>query len=183
MGTATDVQNEILTYLSRRISGGEERYCTISTIKKNTRVDGSNQYILALTDDLEIQGFITTRQSYQQAGGRLFQITAAGIDTVEAGTFGSVNSSDWTGRIDVSQTKLAQIREKIGEIRSFIDVAELSNKQKANALAIVDATEALVDAPDPQWPEILRLLRSPILSNITSLAGLLFSVITSIMTD
>ena len=179
---ATD-QQKILKYLYDRLAGGNDRYCTIPTIRKNTDVGGSNQYVLTLTDDLEIGGYIVTRQAYQMSGGRLFQITAAGIDFIESGKrIVSVQSAAWTGRLDISETRKAEIREKLAEIRIVIEQSRLSNSQRANALAVIEATEKLVETPDPLWPEIMRLLRSPVLGNLNGVASIVLAIIGIILT-
>lgn len=179
---ATD-QQKILKYLYDRLADGDARYCTIPTIKKNGNVGGSNQYLLALTDDLEISGYIVTRQAYQMSGGRLFQITAAGIDFIESGRkIVSVQSAAWTGRLDISEARKSEIREKLSEIRDIIERSRLSNSQRANAIAVIEATEKLVETPDPLWPEIMRLLRSPVLSNLNGVAGIVLAIIGIILT-
>lgn len=176
-------QQKILKYLYDRLAGGNDRYCTIPTIRKNTDVGGSNQYVLTLTDDLEIGGYIVTRQAYQMSGGRLFQITAAGIDFVESGRrIVSVQSAAWTGRLNLSEARKAEIREKLYEIRAVIDQSRLSNSQRANAIAVIEAAEKLIETPDPLWPEIMRLLRSPVLSNLNGVAGLVLAIVGIILT-
>jgi hypothetical protein len=181
--TAAADQQTVLRYLYDRIANGDDRYCTIPTIRKNTEIEGSNQYILALTDDLEIAGYIVTRQAYQMSGGRLFQITAAGIDLIESGTkIVSVQSAAWTGRLDLSEARKSEIREKLNDIRQIVDAARMSNSQRANAIAVIEATEKLVETPDPLWPEIMRLLRSPVLSNVTGIASLVLSIVSIILT-
>lgn len=109
MSAASD-QLAILKYLHRRLASGDTRYCTIPTIKKNTRLESSNQYLLALTDDLEATGLVITRQAYQMSGGRLFQITAAGFDAVEKRDIPvRVDSAAWTGRFDLSEHQKSEL--------------------------------------------------------------------------
>ena len=171
-------QHKILRYLYDRLAGGDARYCTIPTIRKNTDVGGSNQYVLTLTDDLEIGGYVVTRQAYQMSGGRLFQITAAGIDFIESGKrIVSVQSAAWTGRLDISEARKEQIREKLVQIRRIVEQSRLSNAQRANALAVIEAAEVLVETPDPLWPEIMRLLRSPVLANLNGVASLVLGIV------
>jgi hypothetical protein len=182
-GQATSDQQKVLQYLYDRIATGNTRYCTIPTIRKNTGLEASNQYILTLTDDLEIGGYIVTRQAYQMSGGRLFQITAAGIDFVERGQrIVGVQSAAWTGRLDISEVRKQEIREKLGELRGIIDQARLSNSQRVNAIAVIEATETLIETPDPLWPEIMRLLRSPVLSNLQGAASLILAILGIILT-
>ena len=179
---ATDQEN-VLKYLYDRIQGGDTRYCTIPTIRKNSKVGGSNQYILALTDDLETSGYIITRQAYQMSGGRLFQITSAGIDLIETGNATvSVQSSAWTGRLDLSEARKAEIREKLAQIRNIVENSRFTNSQRCNALAVIEATEILIETPDPLWPEIMRLLRSPILGNLQATASIVLAIIGIILT-
>ena len=124
-----------------------------------------------------------TRQAYQMSGGRLFQITAAGIDFVDSGQeIVSVLSAAWTGRLDISEAKKDEIRQNLVKIRKFVEEARLSNSQRVNALAIIQATATLVETPDPLWPEIMRLLRSPILANLSGVASLILAIVGIIMT-
>ncbi len=174
-------QFQVLQYLVNRISEGDDRYCTIPTIRRNTGLEKSNQYILALTDDLETSGLIITRQAYQMAGGRLFQATARGIDVVRSGKMPLMtDSAGWTGEIQLSESQRLQIRNVLTELKNEISAARLSNSKTANAMALVEAIELLVETPDPLWPEILRLIRSPTLQGITSITGLLLSLFTII---
>jgi hypothetical protein len=180
--TAAADQNAILQYLYRRISGGDARYCTISTIRKNSGVQGSNQYVLALTDDLETAGYVITRQAYQVSGGRLFQITAAGIDLVDRGEAPNrADSAAWTGRFNLTENQKAEIRKILRQMRDVISAAKLSNARTANAIALVECAEKLVETPDPLWPEIMRLLRSPTLSGVTGIAGLIVGIVGILM--
>jgi hypothetical protein len=131
-----------------------------------------------LTDDLETSGYVITRQAYQMSGGRLFQITAAGTDLIDSGRApNNVDSAAWTGKFELSAHQVREVRAILAKIRGAIETAKLSNSQKANALALVEAAETLVETPDPLWPEIMRLLRSPILGNVTGVAGLVFALV------
>jgi hypothetical protein len=176
--SALDDQLEVLRYLHRRIAGGDTRYCTIPTIRKHSGVGGSNQYLLALTDDLETSGFVITRQAYQMAGGRLFQITAAGINLIESGgRLTSADSAAWTGRFDLSEAQKDQVRAKLKEMKSVISSARLSNARTANAMALIESVEKLIETPDPLWPDVMRLLRSPTLAGVTGIASLMLSIV------
>ena len=177
MSDAASDQNAILRYLSSRISHGNSRFCTIPTILKNADIDRSNQYILTLMDELEMSGLVITRQAYRLSGGNLFQITGKGLDFVDQGKRISANSSSWTGRIDVSVAKKAQIQKNLREIRSMIDKAKMTNTERCNVLALVGALDSLIEAPDPPWSEILRLLRNPTLQGVLAIGGLLLSII------
>lgn len=180
--SAKSDQKTILEYLYDRLASGNERYCTIPTIKKNTGLDKSNQYLLALTDDLESAGLIITRQAYQMSGGRLFQITAAGLDAVENGDMpATFDSTAWTGRFDLSESQKSELRRILTEMRIVIEKAKLSNVQAANAMALIEAAETLVDTPDPLWPEIMRLLRSPTIAGVNGIASLVLSFVSIIL--
>ncbi len=176
--SASGDQKAILIYLHRRLASGDTRYCTIATIKKNTGLNNHYQYLFALTDDLESAGLVITRQAYQMSGGKLFQITAAGYDAVEKGEIPvRVDSAAWTGRFHLSERQKSELRRLLGEMRSVIETAKLSNAKTANALALIESAEKLVETPDPLWPEIMRLLRSPTLSSIVGIAGLLVTFV------
>lgn len=180
--SARSDQVAILRYLYQRFARGETRYCTIPTIKKNTGLDHSNQYVLALTDDLESIGLVITRQAYQMSGGRLFQITAAGYDAVEKEDIPfTADSAAWTGRFDLSEHQKFEIRRILGEMRGVIETARLSNARTANAMALIEAAEKLVETPDPLWPEIMRLLRSPTLAGVIGIAGFLTTIVQIVM--
>ncbi|WP_188907948.1 hypothetical protein [Aureimonas endophytica] len=119
---------------------------------------------------------------YQIKGGRLFQITAAGIDAAQTGSIpGAIDSAVWTGRYDLSSQQRAELKQLLQEMRSVVSSAKLSNARTANAMALIDAAELLVDTPDPLWPEIMRLLRSPTLAGVVGIAGLLLSVVQILM--
>ncbi|MBR0554596.1 hypothetical protein J5J10_02800 [Ciceribacter sp. L1K23] len=175
-------QLTILRYLYDRLVGGNTRYCTIPTIKKNTGLNRSNQYILALTDDLESVGLVITRQAYQMSGGRLFQITASGLDAIESnGVSVAIDSSAWTGRFDLSEHQKSEVRAILNQMKSAILNAKLSNAHTANAMALIEAAEKLIETPDPLWPEIMRLLRSPVLGGVVGIAGLLLGLVQIVM--
>jgi hypothetical protein len=161
--SALDDQLEVLRYLHRRIAGGDTRYCTIPTIRKHSGVGGSNQYLLALTDDLETSGFV---------------ITAAGINLIESGgRLTSADSAAWTGRFDLSEAQKDQVRAKLKEMKSVISSARLSNARTANAMALIESVEKLIETPDPLWPDVMRLLRSPTLAGVTGIASLMLSIV------
>ena len=62
-----------------------------------------------------------------------------------------------------------------------IETAKLSNARTANAIALIEAAEKLIETPDPLWPEIMRLLRSPTLAGVSGIAGLLMSFVQIVM--
>ena len=175
-GQAHSDQQLVLRYLYDRLSHGDQRYCTIPTILKNTDIDASNQYVLTLTDELEMAGLIMTRQAYQMKGGRLFQITGKGVDFIDSGSRITANSASWTGRIDVSEVKKEQIKKHLVEVRRIIELTKMTNAQRCNVLAVVGAMESLVEAPDPQWAEVIRLLRNPILNAVVGIGSLILTI-------
>lgn len=181
--SASNDQRAILQYLHRRLAIGDTRYCTIPTIRKNTGLESSNQYVLALTDDLEAAGLVVTRQAYQISGGRLFQITAAGFDAVEKGEIPvRADSAAWTGHFNLSEHQKEEIRRILQEIRLVIMSAKLSNARTANALALIECADKLIETPDPLWPEIMRLLRSPTLAGVVGVAGLVIAIVQILIT-
>ncbi|TJV25040.1 MAG: hypothetical protein E5Y04_09355 [Mesorhizobium sp.] len=180
--SARSDQIKVLQYLHRRLATGDTRYCTIPTIMKNTGLNASNQYILALTDDLETAGLVITRQAYQMSGGRLFQITAAGFDAVQKDDIPvTVDSAAWTGRFNVSEHQKSEIRRILTEMRLVITSAKLSNARTANAMALIESVEKLIETPDPLWPEIMRLLRSPALNGVIGITGLILGIVQILM--
>jgi predicted transcriptional regulator len=183
VSSASSQQDAILRYLSTRFSYGDSRFCTIPTILKNTGIDASNQYILTLMDELEMSGLIMTRQAYSMKGGNLFQITGKGLDFISQGKKLTSDSSAWTGRIDVSIARKMQIQKRLVEIRRVIDEAQMSNAARCNVLAVVGAIDSLVEAPDPPWAEILRLIRNPTLQGVLAIAGLLLTIIGLILPE
>lgn len=166
-----------MRYLSTRFSYGDQRYCTIPTILKNTGIDASNQYVLALMDELEMSGLVMTRQAYRMSGGNLFQITGKGIDFVSDGKRVTVDTSSWTARIDVSEVKKTQIQKHLQDIKEIIAATNMTNTQRCNVLAVVGAIETLIEAPDPPWAEVLRLIRSPLLQGVVGITALLFTIV------
>ncbi len=116
------------------------------------------------------------------SGGRLFQITAAGFDAVQKGDIPfTVDSAAWTGRFSLSEYQTSEIRRILGEMRTVIISARLSNARTANAMALIESAEKLVETPDPLWPEIMRLLRSPTLAGVVGIAGLVMAIVQIVM--
>jgi hypothetical protein len=154
----------------------------MATLRKGKGIKENNQFVLALTDDLEQHGLVTTRQNYRVAGGRLFQITARGIEAVERGQpLPTTASSKWTGLAEVSESKKEEIRVLIRQVRAEVEREVTNNRKRANALALVDAVDALVDAPDPRWQQVVRLLRDPALLGIGTIASLVLGIISILM--
>lgn len=116
------------------------------------------------------------------SGGRLFQITAAGFDAAQQGDIPvRVDSATWTGRFSLSEHQKSEIRRILREMRGVIESAKLSNARTANALALIESAEKLIETPDPLWPEIMRLLRSPALAGVTGIASLLMAIVQIVM--
>lgn len=88
-----------------------------------------------------------------------------------------VDSAAWTGRFELSEFQKSEIRRILGEMRRVIESAKLSNARTANAMALIESAEILIETPDPLWPEIMRILRSPTLANITGIASLLIVIV------
>ncbi len=178
---ATD-QQRILRFLYDRLAGGDARYCTIPTIRKTRTSAGPISTYSPLPMILRSAGTSSPASlsnvwwplvSNHCGRNRLHRIRKRIV---------SVQSAAWTGRLDLSETRKAEIRAKLVEIRQIIEQSRLSNAQRANALAIIDATETLVETPDPLWPEIMRLLRSPVLSNLNGVASLVLAIVGIILT-
>ncbi len=116
------------------------------------------------------------------SGGRLFQITAAGLDAVQKGDISvRVDSVAWTGQYNLSENQKSEIQNILRDIRVVVESAKLSNAHKANAMALIESAEKLIETPDPLWPEIMRLLRSTTLAGITGIASLLMGIVQIVM--
>jgi hypothetical protein len=89
----------------------------------------------------------------------------------------SINSSNWTGTYSVSREGQQEIIGIFRKIEMEIDNSALSNSDKSNAKALVEAADKLIAAPDPQWDILLKILSSPILANFAALAALAISII------
>lgn len=99
-------------------------------------------------------------------------------DDLVASEIVAIDSRSWTGLYTVSDADRDKIASYILEIKQKIDSSNLSNSQKAEALAIISAAEKLAESPNPWWEMIVKLLSSPILANITSVAALATAIIT-----
>ena len=77
-----------------------------------------------------------------------------------------VDSGAWTGRYVVS-----------AEIRSEISNKKMTNAERSNALAGINAIDKLLEAEDPPWSIIIKILQSPLFANLTALAALAVSII------
>jgi len=174
----------ILSYLKNRYENGNvDRYAAVRTIKREAKLSGAGQYPYVLLDDLENMELICSKLSNAGKSRKgvprvFYQITIKGIDFVSnGGSLDGIESSTWTGRIDMSEQTKKQIQDHMVSMKSIIEQSRSTNVQKANALAIVESVDLLLVAPDPPWPEIMRLLRSPTLNGITGIASLVLAIV------
>jgi hypothetical protein len=108
----------------------------------------------------------------------LFQITAAGFDAVENGDIPTItDSAAWTGRFDLTEYQKQEILRILNDMRNLVHSAKLSNSRTANAMALIESAEKLIETPDPLWPEIMRLLRSPALAGVVGIAGFVLAIV------
>lgn len=89
----------------------------------------------------------------------------------------AIRSEAWTGRYSVSDADRARLSELVVQMRQQIETSVVTNAEKSNALAALNALETLSEAPDPPWSIIVRILSSPILANVAALAALAISII------
>lgn len=123
-----------------------------------------------------------TRQAYQMSGGRLFQITASGFDAVQNGAIPvRADSATWTGRFHLTEFQKAEMTRILGEMRLVISSSRLSNARTANAMALIESAEKLIETPDPLWPEIMRLLRSPTVAGVVGIGALVLAIVQILM--
>lgn len=105
------------------------------------------------------------------------------FDTGEQG----LDSYDWTGierRLAADPLLIAEIGCKIQELDGLVDVAGLTNFERARAKAITTALLSLVESPQPEWRAVVELLNSPVIAavcNGATLAGLVFGVVRLIL--
>ena len=88
-----------------------------------------------------------------------------------------VDSGAWTGRYVVSAVERDKIDRIIQEIRSEISNKKMTNAERSNALAGINAIDKLLEAEDPPWSIIIKILQSPLFANLTALAALAVSII------
>lgn len=145
-------------------------------------------YMLA-REETETVGFSMTPQnplyriinSYADVGSTwLHDYALAMRNTADDPTVNTAaRSESWTGRYTVSEPDKVRIREALIEMRRTIESLPLTNSERSNAIAALDAIESLAEAADPAWALILKILRSPVLGNVTALVALVVSVITA----
>ena len=85
------------------------------------------------------------------------------------------NSLDWTGIEDRGRAN-PQAHEKtrsaISDLKVLIEKTDLTNSEKAKAVAIANALDALIESPEPEWRAILELFSSPALKGVIGIANL-----------
>ena len=85
------------------------------------------------------------------------------------------NSLDWTGIEDRGRAN-PQANEKtrsaISDLKVLIEKTDLTNSEKAKAVAIANALDALIESPEPEWRTILELFSSPALKGVIGIANL-----------
>ena len=133
-----------------------------------------HELMKVLVDDLEFAGFITVR-GY---GKGLFQISAKGVDWVDAGNAElAIESSRWTGRrrkVALSAKRVDQLIEELGRIELRLSALPISNAEKSQARAYVLAAKLLAESPEPPGELIWELLKRA--SEIAAIATLFVSV-------
>lgn len=88
-------------------------------------------------------------------------------------------SSDRTLRVKatLSESERAEFVGYLAPMRNEVEGADISQEQRVDALAALDAIEKLSEAPNPLWQVIALILSSPILSNVTAIAALAISIL------
>ena len=84
----------------------------------------------------------------------------------------AVNSADWTGlepRLAANPERIASITAQIEQLDELLACANLTNAQRVQAGAAVDALKSLVHAPQPEWKAIAVILAGP---TITALCNI-----------
>ena len=95
----------------------------------------------------------------------------------------AINSADWTGiepRLAASPERIASIASLIEQLDEVLEGANLTNAQRVQAGAAVDALKSLVHAPQPEWKAIAVILAGPTITalcNIKEIAESVGSVI------
>jgi hypothetical protein len=73
----------------------------------------------------------------------------------------SIDSADWTGlevRLNSDPAAVEQIKQNIVALEAALSQAGLTNSETAQAKALTGAILTLVEAPEPEWKVIARLL-------------------------
>jgi DNA-binding PadR family transcriptional regulator len=140
-------------------------------------LDVAPEFLRVLLDDLEFAGYVTARNGPSH-GKNLYQISAKGIDWVNAGhSTPSIDSSRWTGRR--SKTRLSgrqvdQLIEELGRVEERLTDLPITNSEKSQARAYLIAARLLAEAPDPPGELIWELIKRA--SEIATIAALFVAV-------
>ena len=95
----------------------------------------------------------------------------------------AINSADWTGieqRLSVNPEALASITAHIEQLDDLLERANLTNAQRVQAGAAVDALKSLIHAPQPEWKAIAVILAGPTITalcNIKEIAEVVGTII------
>ena len=139
-----------------------------------------------MNDFLSMSDIFDRKQKLK--GDRLYEIVFAKIDEIEMGeergeqsnpVAESVLSTDTIWKSSISESERTEFRGYLPQIRDEIEAAQLSQEERADALAALDAVDSLSDAPNPMWQIIAAIMSSPILMNITALVTLAVAVLKS----
>ena len=183
-------ENEFLFALKFWESKDVARFHRYEGVKDHVIIDGSNKMIEAVFDvnrQSKAMGVKTEDpypiiNSYFDLGDSWLHDMAIALrdrseDAPEKNP--TVHSSSWTGRYVVSQEERERVCNLLKDLEASVEESELSNTERANAMALVKAAQALTDAPDPFWSVVLQILSSPVLANFTSIAALIVAIIKS----
>ena len=102
------------------------------------------------------------------------EVTARAVDQIRERVL--ANSFDWTG---IEHRGLSNVetcdkaRSAISDLKVLIERTELTNTEKAKAVAIANALSALIDSPEPEWRIVLELFSSPALNGVIGVANLI----------
>lgn len=108
-------------------------------------------------------------------GGSVDHINAVRLafDRIREARGVSYDSSTWTGLTErLTATAIAQIRTGARVLVEVVEQSDLSVDEKVNALACARAIEELVNAPQPQWKQVIELLTSKPLTAFLNAASL-----------
>lgn len=84
----------------------------------------------------------------------------------------AIDSADWTGieqRLGANPKALASIAERVKQLDELLAAANLTNAQRVQAAAAVDALKSLVHAPQPEWKAIVVILAGPTITAICNI--------------
>ena len=95
----------------------------------------------------------------------------------------AINSADWTDiepRLAASPEAVASIAAQIEKLDELLAGANLTNAQRVQAAAAVDALKSLVHAPQPEWKAIAVILAGPTITalcNIKEIAEVVSKIV------